>query len=325
MIIRQFLDEKARYGDFFSDTKDLKSQYREYCKYLHPDICKDPNATEAFAQLQKFYELAQKAKGSGYWESSKNIIINTQEKHTLSIPYQIKYDFELGSYYICNNHIIYLIDSGFKSYVNNMKNIGAKIKYDDSKMKDYFSPRVPEIISTYMGLDNRFILVVSKSKEEYALRAAIEYFSPIEAVHFAWMITRLLNLAMFFYHSNLTHNGLTLDACFVNFETHAIGIKTLWYTTPINQKMIGVPKEVFNIMNPKVKSEKISSVITDLETIKSFGRTYGKNCGKAVKAFFSSGSGDPMIELEKWDKALAQDFGERKFIKFTQDLTNIYK
>ena len=324
MIIQELLDPKMKYGDFFMEQDDLKNKYKEICKIVHPDICKDPDANKAFQKLQEFYNEALAAAGTGYWESSKQVILHTKENHTLRIPYLDKYEFELGTYYVCNKHIIYIIENRFKKYVDNMKDSLKKITFEDKKMSDYFSPRLPNMLPNYTTLDNKYVVIIEKDSDEYPLRAVVKNLT-IEPAHLAWMITRLLNLTMYFNHIGLAHNGLSLDSCFINLDTHAISIKTLWYAKPLNQKMIGAPQEIFVIMSPKAKSEKISDTITDIETIKAFGRSLDKDCGKAMKQFFMSGSGDPLNELQKWDNTLAADFGTRKFVKFIYNPYDIYK
>ena len=91
--------------------------------------------------------------------------------------------------------------------------------------------------------------------------------------------------------------------------------------------MIGTTKDIFNIMPPKVKADKISASITDVESAKAFGRKYlDSSSPQAFKDFVNSGTkSDSMKEMEKWDEALVASFGKRRFIKIEATDKDIYK
>jgi len=58
--IQRILDAQGC-GDVFSgdDLKTVTKEYRAYSKEIHPDVCKDPRATEAMAKLNTLYEIAK--------------------------------------------------------------------------------------------------------------------------------------------------------------------------------------------------------------------------------------------------------------------------
>ena len=99
--------------------------------------------------------------------------------------------------------------------------------------------------------------------------------------------------------------------------------------------MIGTTKDIFSVMSVTAKGNKKSSYLTDLESVKLLGRQLlGKtNCRKLAldstipKAFVnflvSGSSNDAYKEYAKWDKALTDSYGARKFIKMEVD--NPYK
>ena len=48
-FIKKLLDENTKYGDIFpNDAKKIPLSYKDWCKKIHPDVCADPQATDAF-------------------------------------------------------------------------------------------------------------------------------------------------------------------------------------------------------------------------------------------------------------------------------------
>ena len=77
-----------------------------------------------------------------------------------------------------------------------------------------------------------------------------------------------------------------------------------------------------------VKTNKIGSISTDLESIKLIGRKI-IGSGKVPEPFekwLHKGVGDnAMKEFDAWDLALEQSFGKRRFIKMEIDSNVIYR
>lgn len=197
-------------------------------------------------------------------------------------------------------------------------------------MERYFKNLFPQVISEYNTLDNKHIIVISKTKDVYPLRAVIEnvFNGEIPDKHLAWMISRLINICCFLKMNGLVHNGINIDNCFVSTDFHSILLLGgWWYTTDEDSAMIGTSKDIYNIMPPLVKANKISKSITDIESIKAFGRQYiSTSAPQAFKNFLSSGTKESSIEeSKKWDKALIDSYGKRKFIKIITNKNLVYK
>lgn len=128
--------------------------------------------------------------------------------------------------------------------------------------------------------------------------------------------------------NGLVHNGINIDNCFVSTDFHSILLLGgWWYTTDEDAAMIGTSKDIYNIMPPLVKANKISKSITDIESIKAFGRQYiSTSAPQTFKNFLSSGTKENSIEeSKKWDKALIDSYGKRKFIKIITNKNLVYK
>lgn len=330
-MIDKILNPNTKVGDIFpNDVAQAKNIYRDLCKKYHPDTFADDRANDIISALTKLYNNAIKAIEAGTWEKSNFIAIKTTKGTTLNINYLYHRVFELGEYYVCNQHIIYIFDFNKKKYYNNYIKQINKISYKDKKMEKYFKNLFPQVISEYNTLDNKHIIVISKTEDVYPLRAVIEnvFNGEIPDKHLAWMISRLINICCFLKMNGLVHNGINIDNCFVSTDFHSILLLGgWWYTTDEDAAMIGTSKDIYNIMPPLVKANKISKSITDIESIKAFGRQYiSTSAPQTFKNFLSSGTKESSIEeSKKWDKALIDSYGKRKFIKIITNKNLVYK
>ena len=330
-MIDKILNPNTKAGDVFPNNEiQTKNIYRNLCKKYHPDVFHDPRADEIIHKINELYNQALELIKNGTWEKKNYIEIKTTIGKRLQISYQYHCIFELGEYYVCNYHIIYLFDFNKKKYYNNYVEKIKNLKYADSNMEKMFKNLFPKIVSEYDTLDNKHVIVLSKTSDVYPLRCVIEnYFNGnVPDTHLAWIISRLMNICCYLKYSNIVCNGINLDSCFVSTDFHTILLfGGWWYATENGSPMIGTSKDIFNVMPPVVKANKISNFVTDVESVKAFGRKYlSSTAPQAFRDFVNSGTKEnSMEEMEKWDKALLQSYGKRKFIKIVANKNQIYK
>jgi len=317
-------------GDLFSnDINKIKDEYKKLAKIWHPDINKDKNASDIFAKISELYNAALAMIENGKWEKSNYIIINKSDGKKIALNYYTKFEFELGICYVCKTKVIYVLDKDKEKYYNNAVRSIKAIKYKDKKMEEDLSRFMPKMYDNFKTSDGECVLVLEKTEDVYPLKNVHEYFSnSIEDKHVAWIISRLYNIACFLKFSGIVHNGININNCFISPEFHSIILLGgWWYTTEEDAKMIGTTKDIFSIMSVSVKGEKTSNSLTDLESIKLLGRellgetncrklALNKSVPKPFINFLISGSiKDSFEEFNKWDKALNDSYGKRKFIK----------
>lgn len=329
-LLTKILSEDACYADFFkNNASEIGFTYKKLCKKIHPDACKDPRASDAFARLQAFYNEAADAIAKGTWAGLNYVEFKTKTGKTLQIRYSYRREFELGEYLVCDRNIIYIFDFSKKKYYNNYINQIKDISFVDKEMEKMFKPLFPDVLSEYDTVNDQHIIVLRKTEDVYPLRAVIENFynGKVPATHMAWMMSRLLNICCYLKFKGFVNNGINLDNCFVSLEFHTILLFGWWYTVKEDTKMIGTTKDILDIMPPKVKADKIACSTTDIESVKAFGRKYiGDDAPDAFLNYLNSGSlEDSMKEMEKWDKALVESFGKRRFIKIEATKKDIYK
>ena len=325
-------------GDLFPCDEDkIKTKYKELVKEWHPDTNSNPEASNVFAKINELYNRALKLLKNGQWEKTNYILISKTDGKKIALNYDTYFNFELGTCYVTRTKLIYLLDNDKEKYYNNAIHRINNLQYKDKKMEEDLSRFFPKIYQTFKTINGEYGIVLEKTEDVYPLKNVFEYFNgKIDDRHVAWIISRLCNLTCYLKYSGLVHNCINLNNCFVSPKYHSILLLGgWWYSTKEDENMIGTTKDIFSIMSVSAKSSKKSQVLTDLESVKLLGRQLlgETNCRKLSldssipKPFINfliGGSGDNSYEeFTKWDKALSDSYGKRKFINM--EIKNLYE
>ena len=317
------------YGELFKRSKDdIEAKYRAYAKKVHPDVNKDPKAEEAFRRLTELKDEALKALTDGSWHEKGVISFKLDNGFTLRIRYKYHRILDICEYYISKTRLIYIFDEAYKRFYENFRHIFASWKCSDAKMKkEIFDVVIPQDIHYYTSGD-KYIISIQKTEDVYPLRALIDnyWYGKVPGRHLAWITSRLMQNITFINHEGYTVNGIDIDNCFVSCKYHAISIYGgWWFATKEGEPMIGTTSGIYAVMPPKVKADKVSNYLTDIESVKLMLRSLDTDCPKAMTDFYMSGSSEnPIEEWKKWDEALKVAYGERKFIKLEPKENEIY-
>ena len=327
----------SKCGDLFPYGVDnVKAKYKELVKEWHPDANKNSKAADVFQKITELYNKALELLEQGTWEKTNYVLIAKDNGKKIALNYDTVFDFELGTCYVTKTKIVYVLGKDKKKYFDNAITRIKSLKYADKKMEDTLSICMPKIYQTFQSNNGEYVIVLDKTEDVYPLKSVFEYFgNKIQDRHVAWIISRLCNLTCFLKYNGIVHNGININNVFVSPQYHSILLLGgWWYTTKENDKMIGTTKDIFSIMSVTAKGSKKSSYLTDLESVKLLGRQLlgESNCRKLAldttipKAFINfliSGSGDDSYkEFSKWDKALNDSYGARRFVKM--EVNDIY-
>ncbi|KLU73521.1 MAG: hypothetical protein RHS_0925 [Robinsoniella sp. RHS] len=320
----------SKTGDLFPYGIDMiKARYKELVKVWHPDINCTPGAAEVYSRITELYREALKLSEAGAWEKSNYILVSRRDDNEkIALNYDAAFDFELGTRYETKTRIAYVLGSDKKKYFENAVMRISGLKFQDEHMKADLSRFLPRILNAFQTKGGEYVILLEKPDHVISLKSVLAYFGgKLDDRHVAWIISRLCSLTCFLKYNKLVHNGININNCFISPDNHSILLLGgWWYTTGENEKMIGTSRDIFSIMPVAAKEDKKSSSLTDLESVKLMGRQlFGEvNCRKLSMDlsvpepfihFLTGGSGrDPYEEFVKWDRALNDSYGRRKFI-----------
>lgn len=332
MLTAQQILSSKKCGDLFSsaDKQVVIAEYREIARAYHPDISSDPQANEVMAKVNQLYEEALRLIESGTWEVSNRLILRDKSGKKYIGKYLKQFPFELGEAYIANSTVTYVFNEKHKKFFDNAVSQIKGLRYANKKMEEEISRFMPHILYALSLDDRRFCLVLNKPEDVFLLSDIKDFFGgSLPDRHVAWIMSRLSNLCCYFSYTGIAHNGLTLQNCFICPSKHSIlPLGGWWYAQRIGEKMLGVPSAVYDIMPIKAKSEKLSDIITDLESAKLIGRQLSdiSSLPKPFQSFLNSGSAhDAIEEFNRWNTTLDKSYGERKFVNMQVTKTDIYE
>lgn len=319
VLIRNLL--QATYcGDFFEQAEEsqIRAKYRQCAKVIHPDICSDPKAQEAFEKLQKLYGRALECIRLGCWDETDILRLPGKPK----IRYRHSLWFELGKRYVTDDQVIWVLDSGKEKYLK--RYIHTELTYKDDKMAAVYTKRMPVITD----FTDQAIFLKKDPKEFPMDLFLLAYGDKLTARDIAWMISRMCDLLCFLHFQGLTLNGIEPENLFINPDTHTISIYGgWWYATKIGQKMIGVSKNIYNIMPFSARNTKLADPTTDIESVRVLFQQVckGKSLPKPIEKWLNAGSLEtPIEEYKRWNEALDKSWGQRKFMVFSANADEIY-
>lgn len=321
-------------GDLFSknDLVICKKEYRELIKLWHPDVSSHPESSTVIEIINKLYTRAVILIRENKWEKSNHLtIVRKSDGKVLESPFLKEHPFELGTMYICNNFVIYILKKEFKNYYDNALSIENLLKKRKQKHSFEFQKnKNGEMLNHCITIENEFCLIYEKKRNLICLKDLLEYYKTVDPKHVAWILSRLYSIKCFLELVKLTHNDINLDSCFIDPKEHSLYlIGGWWYSVEEGKKMIGVKKEIYNLFSFKNKSLKLGEHYTDLVSIKDLGKKLLngniKTPNKYADYLRSTTSNNPLEEFKKYDKCLDDSFGVRKFVELKVTSDVVYK
>ena len=312
-------------GDLFDNNEALiKEKYRLFAKVIHPDICHEQGAVEAFTKLNNLYYRALDDIKNGVWEENEVLWIPGNPK---GIKYLNRKKFELGWRYVTQDSVIYIFDPGKEKYRDRFVTMARRIQYDDSKMLDKYKPKMPIIKETTPSA----IYVNRLLSDDYPMDSFISAYGwSLTGRDIAWMISRMCDLLCFLHHNNIVMNSIKPENLFINPNLHTISIYGgWWYSTFSGEKLLGTTKDIYELMPMTARTNKVSDPVTDAESVRIIFRKLingKKDIPKPIADWINAGSlGNPYEEFKRWDQALNEAYGVRKFQILTVNPDEIYK
>ncbi len=337
--IDEILKIKYPYQLYTANMDIAKKEHIDFLKIFHPDLHKNSKKyADVTSKINELYSEAIKLIENGEWIEDKMIRVNSSDGQKYSMKYNVDYSFELGKYYIGNKSILYLIDKTHLDFIDNALNKIKNLKYENDNMKSEFEKYFPKILRKFDTLNKKIGILIEKTEDVYSLKDILNYYKgKVHPRHVVWILSSIYNIACYLYYNNLSHNGITIDNYYISPSYHrGLLLGGWWYATAIDEKMIGVSPDIYNIMSPDMKSSKKGTYILDLESIRLIGRTLlGDKNGISLtkdsdipKALVDWVRGvpmnNPMEEYNIWDNVIKQSYGERKFIEMDINKDKLY-
>lgn len=322
---------------FTMDLKEIEQEKETYLEAFRP---KEYHAIENFVATKKVVLLYNQAIEKLTGNTTRNDYQKVSIKSTTGEEYKTYYlthsSFRLGEMYLTKQYVIYIVKKQYKKYYENYVEKTKRYSKPDRKVWKMVEYMLPNVEKHFECTDGNFAIFVKKPCEMYSLREILEYFdNKLEPEYVASILTRLYYFTCYMGLVEMNHNGITLDNLFFapgrtveegeSFtvdDMRIVGVFGGWFfTTYFEEKMQGVPKEVFEVMPEENKKRGYSSYEVDELSIRALAKQLlGANIKNAPKPFLdwvnsTKIARDSYEEFCNWEKARKSSFGKHRFVE----------
>ncbi len=335
------LIEPTKPFDLFQskDEESLKKEYKRLCSQYHPD--KHINDFELynriFSHLTVLYEKACKdiqIKTLGL----KKIFISHDNKE-FELSYKKLHTLEFAQLYISSSLIAYEIKKNNCDLVENFLqfSIFEKMNISKDSMKKEFKKYIPELIQKIDLPNGDILIILKRMKNTISLQDLLIKEQKIDSRDVAWIVSSMFNLACFFQHIGIVSCGFSLSNYFIEPQQHLGILSHYFYTKKIDDKLLALDKNIFNLLTDDFLKEKRAKTLIDLESIKLIGRQLlGDGTGvhlrhdttipkEMINFLMQPSSGNAFEDYKVWhNDILIKCFGARKYHEMKIHFDDIY-
>lgn len=327
--------------DIFSmmNPELLEQEKEEYIQRFKPTEYRTIQNFVVTRKVLLLYEQAMNQINDGWNE--KDVYLKSITGREYKIHYTEGSSFKLGKRYVTSKYVIYVIEKEYKKYYQNYITKTKRYLKPDKTIWNFVEYMLPKVKENFETTEGEFVILVEKPAEMYSLRDILEYFDGnLRAEYVASILTRLYYFACYMSLTESTHNAITLDNLFfkpgreieegANFtidDMRIVGVYGGWFfTTYFNEKLKGVPREVYEIMPDNVKRRGYSSFEVDELSIKRLAKALLGNQENVPKPLLewiqtTKIAKDPYSEFRNWEDVIIASFGARRFVDMNVDVS----
>lgn len=342
---------------FPNDLGQIKALKKRLSMKWHPDRNKsDPAAGDVFQRLIELIDNAEDKIGKGIWSIPGQLMLEDTTGKKFKITYLKKHDFELGEFYISEKKVTYIVREEFKDLYDNALKTLKGLKYANAKMQDGIEKHyIPKIFKEMKTKNGDHVVIFERNPDSMLLRDCFNHCSgSIDAKNVAWIGSRLHNFAAYLQWAGLTHNGISLDTCFIipkdrnavrtkanpiSLHDHSLTVMGgWWYATPSGRYLPGLPESAINYAPRDVLAKGRADMALDQTMLRVACREllgdatgvrlrHDKKIPRPMVDWLTTpGSGNAIEDFQKWrDEILIDSFGPRKFVELKVDPDDVYK
>ena len=326
-----------RYGELFPDPNNLRSTYKELLRSWHPDVNDHPEAAEVTGHITALFEVAKSGLEAGTYVTPREVHLRDRSQLAWAVkPYKRWHSADIGEVFYGPDSIHWLIDPAHAPLAENAKRVLRSVRFSNPAMRKEFERFLPREIGRFTASDGHVAVMMKKTPDTFLLQHLLDHAGgTIAPEHTAWIVSALLNLASFFEHNQVAHNGITMDSVFVSPEFHsAMVYGGWWFSGKLGAPMKFLPSTLFRELPPRLLSARKHDVRVDLYAIRRLGaellgdrsgtRLAGR-CPAPMATFLRSPPADSALEdFRRWVGALYASFGPRRFVKWEVAGASIY-
>lgn len=281
---------------------------------------------------------SEKLPEEGFWVEAEREELVRSDGEIIEISYLAKRRADMCTLYVARHHIIYLFEKRDAGYAVRYLDMVKRLIYPSPEMKRELERYVPRPATDCLLADGRYFLAIEKPEGVYPLKMLGRLIDR----HVAWILSRLENLCCLLEYNDMVLNAFTLENLFVDPGSHQIYLYGGWWFAGFRgSEIAGVSESVKPYLEARSiwhssARKKVYAFRTDLESIRLVAakllgcpRREDVRTAQAVPEPFrrfllQEPEKSSRADFAKWDKALLESYGERKFIPLAVAEEEIY-
>lgn len=327
-------------GELFTDDLQImKEEYTRLARIWHPDVNDNSEtAHKVMTRINTLFHQGLELIRRGRWSKPGYLKLRSLDGKIHELTYRRSLDFELGTMYIGERAVLYLLTEANRAFYENGVRALEGLGFADDRMRKEVARYLPQGLGRFETVDHCWGLVVGKTPDVLLLKDVLRYYEGrVDVRHTAWILSSLYNLACYLDYSRLAHNAITMDSYFISLQQHnGALLGGWWYATPQGGRMAGVPEQIYSVLPPRVREEKRGDVQTDLEAIRLIGRellgdrtgSRLAESGEVPEALLhwlrSAPAESAWEEYSRWKSVLERSFGARRFVEMRLTAAELY-
>ena len=329
-ILNMGLSEAAKI--FSGDEKADKKSFRTLAARWHPDHCPDPKAHEVFAKL---VTLRDAARGAPRRPIDQQIFTTTTGKRQ-AMRYLSRHETDIGLLMVGPVSIGQIFEADLADIAEAELRTLAGFKFADAKMEKQRRMFLPRHKSR-IDLQGGGILITHERRQGDVLLAdLIASDGPMAPKHAAWLCSGLMNIAAWLTWAGLVHGAISPDTVMVDPETHAVRLVAGWgFATEAGMRPAMLPNRTLQLspqlavpgvtVDPSLDLELIRRTTCEALGAPSLSKLASLNLPEPIRNWLMLPPGqDGIADYAKWQKALTDAWGVRRFAKYSGAGVGVY-
>jgi len=285
-IINKILFSKTA-AELFEDLSDWKKTYRLYSK-IHPDICKEPKAQEAFVKLNEF--KTELEKGKTHNDDAGTVTYSLYTIEIIGDADLLKSSFE--NY----NKLMALTDESSKHFKKYIPTSGRMIS--DNELE--------------WTIDYRAMPLSSIGDQPH--------------LHVNWITSRMLEFASWLSQVGYCHAGINPDSIYIIPENHGMMCISFYHMVAMGTKLRSASGKYSNLYPHKIFDHKKATSNIDIELAKrtaiyllgdksATGNKLRKTHNEEIIDFLQKTDYDGLETYKEYRSILKKHFDTKQFNK----------
>jgi hypothetical protein len=328
-ILRIPVDRPDR---MFGEKNSFEETYKSLIKTWHPDVSKEPNATDVFAHINACADHARKLIADGIWGGVAFSLMPLGTK--LFVPYLYKSSDDNSEIYIADGQITYVYDKANREIAKAFHHY--RPVYLDHKMATEFVKALPVHLGFNDTKEDKTIISTKEDKTIISIRRdpglvrlvdLHKHVGEIPAKHLLWIVSVGINLCCYLNVTNQFHGSISEHTLWVDPQQHTGALLGGWgFHSKLGLPISKLPATTVSRCS-WIRTVKKADPKLDISCVKEMAlRLAPKDLNPEIRRWLMMpSSGDPLKDYARWYEVITSAFGKRSFTKWDVKAEDVYK